>query len=521
MKLLTHLSLALMLAGCAAPAPLSLSPGRSDAPAAVRPVAAVEPATDHGTAQLTILWPTAPRSVQAIPYRTSRLMLSVFDASMSLVASASLVRQAGEASVSASLELPVASGLTLEAVADTPEASRVAVGTSNAFGIRRNAATEVSVTVLPVVRTLMGPGDGKVSGDGGPASQAGLKMAYSLAVGPDGTVYAADLSNHVLRSITPDGLAHTVIGSASAGVGIQSTVSPDNSGEGGLPGQATARSPYGVMVSPTNDLFFADALTNDAQRIRMVPGSSGTRFGKAMEAGHIYTVVQAATTSTNLGAGMVLDADGSLIYTGQYNKRIYRLAPDGTASVLVGNPAGGTADGTAPDQFALTAPWGLVRDAANNLIFGEWSGARLRMLCRTPGSYFGKAMEAGKVYTIMDGTDPNLASVFTIRKNTGLDAVQLPYPRQLALDRAEDLYFADNLGCSVYKVARATGLVTRVAGGRQAPAGTAGSLTGAQVGDEGAPLAATFNLPMALAIDAWQRLIVGDVSNYRLRVFYF
>src|SRR5206468_3403683 len=70
-----------------------------------------------------------------------------------------------------------------------------------------------------IITTVAGLGTAGFSGDGGPASQARLNLAEGVAVGPDGTLYIADTSNHRIRRVTPDGIITTVAGKADPSSG--------------------------------------------------------------------------------------------------------------------------------------------------------------------------------------------------------------------------------------------------------------------------------------------------------------
>lgn len=59
---------------------------------------------------------------------------------------------------------------------------------------------------------LAGTGERGYSGDGGAAVDATLFNPVGLAVTPGGTVIVADLQNSVLRTVSPDGIIHTVAG---------------------------------------------------------------------------------------------------------------------------------------------------------------------------------------------------------------------------------------------------------------------------------------------------------------------
>ena len=62
------------------------------------------------------------------------------------------------------------------------------------------------------VMTVAGDGIAGRIGDDGPATAARLSSPHTVDVGPDGTLYITDEGNVVLRSVTPDGMMHTIAG---------------------------------------------------------------------------------------------------------------------------------------------------------------------------------------------------------------------------------------------------------------------------------------------------------------------
>lgn len=487
--------LALMLVGCALPRPATL-------PAA--PMGASALLEGYGRAAVQVRWPEH-RTAQAIPYDAMTARLTAYDASGSFLASASIRREDSPSLGQGALDLPIGSGRWIKVELDSQTDTAIASGSSEAFAVARNQTVPVSVTMAPVVRTRFGPINA-FSKSGGTTPSPGLGSIWSLAMGPDDTLYVADFSNHAVRAVAPNGEARVVVGqvtdTATQSQGVASTVSPDNSGDGGPARDATLRRPHGVYAAPNGDLFIADALVTSSQmRIRFVPAASGERFGAPREAGHIYTLHTLAGSFA--AAGMVMDTDGALLFTQSYKAahEIMRLTTAGTASLLIGGGAS-TADGALPASASLVAPWGLALDPLGNLLFGEYQGARVRMLCRVPGRYYGMPteMQPGRVYTVMDGA--------SLKSQLGLEL--LPYPRQLALDRQGNLYLAENMSHSVFRIDRLTGAPSRVAGGLE-------TSTTVPLGDGGLAASASLNLPHGLAIDSRNRLFIGDTSNGRVR----
>lgn len=485
--------LTVLLLGCSVPRPA----------APVTPVGGDSAVAEgYGRASIQIRWPER-RTVQTIPYQSMLARLVAYDASGSLLATASIRRDGSDTLGEASLDLPIGSGRYLDVSLDSEVEAGIARGRSEAFAIRRNQTVQVSVVLEPIVQTHYGPINA-FSVSGGTTPFAGLGRIWSVAVGPDDTLYLADFSNHAVRAVALDGSVRVVMGqvtdTATQSQGVPSTVSPDNSGEGGPAEAATLRTPHGVYVAPNGDLYVADTLVASPLqvRIRFVPAASGERFGAQREEGHVYTLF---TMASAFGAiGMLQDLDGALLFTQQNRNEIWRLTEAGTASVFIGGGSS-TADGELPGSVSLFAPWGLTMDAHGNLFFSEYQAGRVRMLCRASGSNFGKGgMEAGKVYTVVDG--------LAFKNQFGLSNV--PFTRAIAMDRRSNLLVVDNRSHAVYRADRLTGSLVKIAGGVQ-------TSTTIPLGDGGTAASASFSAPHGIAVDSNDRLYVGDTLNGRVR----
>lgn len=495
-RLIAGLVVVAVLAGCMPAVRLAVT-----APAQHAPIP-----DGLGRARVSIQWPEQRRQVQSIPSEAAVANLEVRDASQSVIASASVARTIGLTASTVDLDLPVGADRYLTVALDGADVKRIAVGRSRAFEVRRNQTVTVPVTVEPVIKTFFGPLTA-FSASGGNTSSPGFARLWSVAVGPDDAVYYPDFSDHALRAVRQDGTMRVVLGqvtdTSTQSQGIASTVSPDNSGDGGPASEATCRTPHGVYVAPNGDVYFADTLALSTStspaivRLRLIPATSGLRFGEQRQAGYVYTL--RTLGSAFAAIGMVQDTDGSLLYTEQAANTIWRLSPEGSPSVFMGNASGSIEDGLTPPEVSLFGPWGLTCDERGNLFYSEYLGSRVRMLCRVAGTYFGIAMQAGRVYTVLDGG--------SLKNRLALST--LPAPRQVAVGFG-NCYVVDNGNNAVYRLDPA-GQVTRVAGG------TRNAFNTLAVGDEGPAASASFLLPHGLALDSHNRLYVGDSYNGRIR----
>src|SRR5437667_199534 len=111
------------------------------------------------------------------------------------------------------------------------------------------------VTPAGVVTTLAGLAGitGKADGTN---SAARFYDPYGVAVDSKGNVYVADLGNHTIRKITPEGVVTTLAGQA----GMYG--SADGTG-----GAARFNLPWSVAVDSNGNVFVADAYNNTIRKV--------------------------------------------------------------------------------------------------------------------------------------------------------------------------------------------------------------------------------------------------------------
>jgi sugar lactone lactonase YvrE len=112
-----------------------------------------------------------------------------------------------------------------------------------------------------IITTVAGDGQPGYTGDGGPAAEARIHTPGGLALGADGSLYVADIDNHAIRKISPEGTITTV-----AGIGH-----PGYSGDGDRATEAALREPRDVAMGPDGSLYIADFGNNRIRRVRLRP----------------------------------------------------------------------------------------------------------------------------------------------------------------------------------------------------------------------------------------------------------
>jgi hypothetical protein len=110
-----------------------------------------------------------------------------------------------------------------------------------------------------IIHTLAGNGNSVPSGDGGPATGAGMR-ADSIAVDAAGNIFIADAQNGYIRKVDPSGVIVTV-----AGKGMGDALTPI--GDGGPALQAFLYQPTGVAVDDDGNVYIADTKHARVRRV--------------------------------------------------------------------------------------------------------------------------------------------------------------------------------------------------------------------------------------------------------------
>jgi DNA-binding beta-propeller fold protein YncE len=201
-----------------------------------------------------------------------------------------------------------------------------------------------------ILSLVAGTGIGGVGGDGGPAVQASLDNPVDVRFDPGGNLYIADVYNHRIRRVSPEGIIETV-----AGNGL-----PGYSGDGGPATEAQLDYPWGVFVDPfTGNLLIADS---NNHRVREVDsaGRISSRAGWG-ELGYGGDGGDAHLARLDSPQSLGFDCAGRMYIGDEHNHVIRVVDLDGTIRTLVGTGAPGLArDGSAGIDAALNDPENMV-----------------------------------------------------------------------------------------------------------------------------------------------------------------
>jgi secreted PhoX family phosphatase len=393
------------------------------------------------------------------------------------------------------------------------------------------------------IYTVAGNGNSGYTGDGGPARDAELGFVQAVAVDSAGNVLLSDSVNGVIRVVAAR--SGTFYGQAMTAGDIYTVAGDGSSGLAGNTGPATEAAlnfPEGVTFDSAGNLVIAD---NANHRVRVVAAQSGTYYGQAMTAGHIYIAggnpVPGSSGNRGLARNAVLyvpasgptesavtvDGRNDIVaqsdqvwficrISGSYFGRsltaghIYQIAGDGYA---------GYSGDRGPAQVAqVWAPRGLAIDRAGNLVIADTNNNRVRVVAARTGTFYGRAMKMGRIYTVAGIGTPGYSG-----DGGPATAAQLFTPEAVALDRAGNLVIGDAGNNRVRVVAERAGTFY----GQAMKAGDIYTIAGdggQRSSGDGGPATAAGLTPGAIAIDGAGNLVIADsypnidVSNNRVRV---
>ena len=174
-------------------------------------------------------------------------------------------------------------------------------------------------------RVVAGDGTKGVAGDGGPAIRAQLLQISDLAVAADGSLYIVDGTR--VRKVSPTGMISTI-------AGIPGTLNPETEVSGRLPPLIRNGTPArSVSIDQMNSAAIALSeqgqlyISTGAQLLRLVDGRLDAIQTTAIDPPYNGRPLD------NLGQ-IAVDARGHLDVSGGNGWSIWRVAPDGTATVV-------------------------------------------------------------------------------------------------------------------------------------------------------------------------------------------
>lgn len=283
-----------------------------------------------------------------------------------------------------------------------------------------------------IITTVAGNGDYGYSGDGGPATSASLQFTSGVAVDARGNLYITEYSGHRIRKVA----AATEIITTIAGTGIAGF-----SGDGGLAVSAQINTPQSIAVDGTGNVYFADSYNSRVRKIdaatgviTTVAGTGSTSYsgdnGPAVQAGVPYPV------------SVALDTKGSLYIDEVNNSNTCRVRKVNLATGVITTIAGKSSyahdgDGGPATAASLFDPSGVCVDNEGNVYISQYDDSRVRKVDAATGIINTVAGYGRHGF----GGDCGEAR-----------AAELYNPKGIAVDATGNLYIADKTNHRVRKV---------------------------------------------------------------------
>jgi DNA-binding beta-propeller fold protein YncE len=168
------------------------------------------------------------------------------------------------------------------------------------------------IDVNGVITTVAGTGRQGYAGDGADARKAEFNWTVSLAFDKNANLYVADLFNHRIRVITPDGIVRTFAGTGTEGFG----------GDGGPAAQALLSYPNSLAFDSAGNLYIADQGNHRIRRIEMTEPHRITTVVGTGERGYSGDNGAATEAQLNQPRGIAIDASDTLYIADSLNGRI-------------------------------------------------------------------------------------------------------------------------------------------------------------------------------------------------------
>jgi sugar lactone lactonase YvrE len=191
----------------------------------------------------------------------------------------------------------------------------------------------------------------------GPATSSELDFPDGLAVDALGNVFVADAGNYEVDRISSAGVLSVVAGTGTSGV---PTPGPASDSQVGLP--------YGLAVDRLGDVWVADANNNEVEKISpagVLSIVAGTGTGGRPTAG------PATRSDLDFPTGVAVDALGDLFIADSMNNEIEKVTPAGTLSVVAGTGRMGAPTPGAARSSDLDTPYGVTVDGAGDVVIAD------------------------------------------------------------------------------------------------------------------------------------------------------
>jgi sugar lactone lactonase YvrE len=217
-----------------------------------------------------------------------------------------------------------------------------------------------------IITTIAGTGMSTYSGDGGPATSAGIEYPEGIAFDGAGNLYIVDDSGRIRKVAPVTGIITTVAGNGDAG----------ESGDGGLATSAEI-SAQGIALDSTGNLYFPTSW----HAVREVSAKTGVISTVAGNGFFGYSGDGGSATMADLldPAGIAVDTMGRLYFADSANYRVREVSAQTSPAITWATPKALTygtalsatelnASSSVPGKFVYTPAAGTVLKAGSHML---------------------------------------------------------------------------------------------------------------------------------------------------------
>lgn len=191
------------------------------------------------------------------------------------------------------------------------------------------------------ISTFAGTGTLGATGDGGTATAATFNFPASMAYDSHNNIFLCDENNHKIRKISTTGIVSTIAGNGTAGFG----------GDGGPATAAMLQHPCGLAFDTGGKLFVTDLWNNRVRKVTIPASTEPPTFiavhhipDVALYPNPAKDVLYINTTASAGSSYSIMDTKGAVSYTGVVSAAangipVHGLAP-GTYFLTVSDPFG-------------------------------------------------------------------------------------------------------------------------------------------------------------------------------------
>jgi hypothetical protein len=328
-----------------------------------------------------------------------------------------------------------------------------------------------------IISTVAGNGTYPYSGDGGPATSAGIYAPMGVAADATGNIYITDYGNNRIRKVSVSGIITTVAGNGNAGY----------SGDGASATSAELSGPWGITLDGSGNIYIADEYNNCIRKINS-SGIISTVAGNGV-AGFSGDNGAATLAKLNSPCGLAFDGSGNMYIADMSNSRIRKVNTSGIITTIGGNGTKGfNGDGGPATSAELFQPTGVAIDHLGNIFIADSNLVR-------------KINPSGTITTFAGNGTMGFSG-----DGAAAIAAEINGAFGIAADSAGSVYISD-VGNNRIRRINTSGIISTIAGdGGYGSTGDGGIATSAQIG-----------YPAGIGFDGKGSLFIADQSNYYIR----